>query len=156
MTWDDGGSVILEHQSAPFLTTTASCPLSRRSSHLLNSRTRNTQRKGNHDDICPWSPFSKTRLLGLEWSARDRKVRLGRERAAHYRWWSRDPSTPAPNHIAHCLQGREAWLTTSCEGDLWVKRKNNSKKNQDIHVVSYRIPFWACFVMIRSVFLVQN
>ena len=130
MTWDDGGSVILEHQSAPFLTTrrTALSPLSRRSSCLLNSRTKNTQRKGNYDNICPWSPSSKTQLLGLEWSARDRKVSLGWERATHYRWWSREPSTPAPNHIVHCLQEREAWLTTSCEGDLWAKWKNNSKK----------------------------
>ena len=67
------------------------------------------------------------------------------------------PGSPPPSPKPHCtLQEREAWLTTSCEGDLWAKQKNNSKKNRDIHVVSYRIPFWACFVMIRSVFLVQN
>lgn len=34
--------------------------------------------------------------------------------------------------------------------------KKTQQENQNIYVISYRVAFWVCFVMINSIFLVQN
>lgn len=143
---------------SPFLTTTASCPLSRDPSHLLNNRTRNTQRKGNHDDVVPDHHFSKTPAPWTDLPETGRCVwGAGKEQLIT---WGGGPGIPPPQPqtTLHTVCGGERLdlqppVKETCE----TKRKRTTaRKNQDTHVVSYRIPFWACFVMIRSVFLVQN
>lgn len=104
-----------EHQPS-FLTTTASCPLSRRSPHLLNSRTRNTQRKETMTTFVPDHHFLKPGSLTLICQRQEGASGAGKSSSLPVVVQGSPP--PQPQTTLHTVCRGEFLTYNSCEGDL--------------------------------------
>lgn len=99
--------------------------------------------------------------FGLERSVREGQMNPGR----NISWCMMADGIPHPSSkwtlpggggTTHCYQERVTWFTSTTK-EMWKPNTQKTpQENKNIYVISYRGVFWACFVMINPIFLVQG